>query len=119
MFRYLRSVVLVAAMMICNGVAFADQDLNSASFLMSGCRGFLEPDYTQINLAESLEAGTCNGIVQGLLYAALFVCAPKDTTSEQAVRVVVKYIDDRPARLNENFKLLALEALRATWPCTQ
>jgi hypothetical protein len=30
---------------------------------------------------------------------------------------VVKYIDDRPARMHENFKVLAIEALRAAWPC--
>jgi hypothetical protein len=34
-------------------------------------------------------------------------------TREQAVRVVVQYIDGQPARMNENFVPLAIEALQA------
>jgi hypothetical protein len=33
------------------------------------------------------------------------------------VRVVIAYIEARPSRMHENFDLLALEALRTTWPC--
>jgi hypothetical protein len=38
-------------------------------------------------------------------------------THGQTIRVVVKYIDDQPGRLHENFKLLVLEALQKAWPC--
>src|SRR4051794_16854802 len=44
-------------------------------------------------------------------------CPPKRVTSEQVVRVVVAYIERRPQRMHENFKELALEALRDAWPC--
>jgi Rap1a immunity proteins len=44
-------------------------------------------------------------------------CPPKGVTSGQALRVVVTYIDAIPARMHENFKYLAVEALRAAWPC--
>jgi hypothetical protein len=30
---------------------------------------------------------------------------------------VVQYIDSQPARLQEDFVLLATEALRKIWPC--
>ena len=36
-------------------------------------------------------------------------------TVEQAIRIVVRYIDSQPARLQENFYDLAVEALRAAW----
>ena len=36
---------------------------------------------------------------------------------EQTVRVVVQYIDSRPERMHEDFKKLALEAMKAAWPC--
>jgi Rap1a immunity proteins len=36
----------------------------------------------------------------------------------QGVQIVVKYIDARPARLQENFNKLAAEALRQAWPCS-
>ena len=41
---------------------------------------------------------------------------PLGVTREQAVGVVVQYIDGQPARMNENFVPLAIEALQATWP---
>ena len=43
------------------------------------------------------------------------VCPPKDSNVEQAIRIVVQYIDGHPARLQENFYDLAVEALRAAW----
>jgi hypothetical protein len=32
-------------------------------------------------------------------------------------RVVVAYIEQRPARMHEKFGLLAVEALQKAWPC--
>jgi hypothetical protein len=32
--------------------------------------------------------------------------------------IVVRYIDDRPARQQEDFRELALEALKNAWPCS-
>jgi hypothetical protein len=42
----------------------------------------------------------------------------KGATNMQGVRIVLQYIDARPARLNENFNKLAAEALRQAWPCS-
>jgi hypothetical protein len=51
------------------------------------------------------------------LWVSLYgICAPDGVTLAQQVRVVVQYIDERPARMNENFKLLAVEAFQAAWP---
>jgi len=33
------------------------------------------------------------------------------------VRVVVRYIEQRPGRMHENFLRLANEALTEAWPC--
>ena len=44
--------------------------------------------------------------------------SPREVTDEQIVRVVVQYIDSQPARLHEDFVVLAIEALRKTWPLT-
>ena len=38
-------------------------------------------------------------------------------TFGQSVAVVVKYIQERPERMHEDFGKLALEALIAAWPC--
>jgi hypothetical protein len=41
----------------------------------------------------------------------------REVTNDQAVAVVIKYIEARPERMHEPFGMLALEALTAAWPC--
>ena len=62
----------------------------------------------------------CLGIIVGLSYLGRSdgtICVPVGETRQQAVGTVVQYIDGQPARMNENFVPLAIEALQATWPC--
>jgi hypothetical protein len=42
---------------------------------------------------------------------------PDKVTLSQEVRVVIAYIEARPARMHEDFDSLAHEALQAAWPC--
>jgi len=44
-------------------------------------------------------------------------CAPPNTNNLQRPRVVVTYIEAQPNRGNEDFRLLANEAMAKTWPC--
>lgn len=44
-------------------------------------------------------------------------CPPSDVNLRETVQVVIKYIDARPERMNENFKKLAIEAIHDAWPC--
>jgi len=44
-------------------------------------------------------------------------CVPQTVTDGQAVRVIVKRMEDFPETLHKNFLVLALAALRSTWPC--
>ena len=76
---------------------------------------FSNPPNEQSDLAKF-----CLGIIVGISYMGRSdgtICVPVGVTREQAVRVVVEYIDGQPARMNENFVPLAIEALQATWPC--
>ncbi len=61
--------------------------------------------------------GICLGMVTAIFDTHHQVCPPAGATVGQAIRVVVRYIDDRPARQHENFPKLTIEALRAAWPC--
>ncbi len=42
---------------------------------------------------------------------------PESTTNRQFVQVVVRYIEAQPKRMNEQFRVLAVEALFDAWPC--
>jgi hypothetical protein len=92
--------------------AVAQEDINSANYWLPFCQSAATGNHPQGN---SPLVSYCAGLVDGLTTFA--ACPPKDVTPEQAIRVVVQYIGERPARMNENFKILAIEALRAAWPC--
>jgi hypothetical protein len=89
-----------------------DTDLDSAEYIMPGCRQFLVSN-TQFHFLE----GNCNGIVETLEFMSPDLCVPPGSTLGDAVRIVVQYIDARPIRQQENFRLLALEALASAWSC--
>jgi hypothetical protein len=114
------AVGLVAALMANCGVAVAEQDVTSANFLMSACRDVVSGNMSNGESKGDLFAmGLCAGIISGLSYMGTFygLCSPIGVTPQQAVSVVVQYIDHQPARMDEDFRVLASEALRAAWPC--
>ncbi len=118
----LSGIALIVVMIFRYGVAVAEPNQTSADYIMSGCRdaaslitfskaGESEDDISRMSF--------CMGVVVGLSFMGqpYGICVPAGTTSQQATRVVVQYIDGQSARMNEDFNSLAVEALRATWPC--
>jgi hypothetical protein len=113
--------IIAVALILNYQIAVAQQDQYSANFIMTNCReeAALIPFSSPSNEHSDL-ARFCLGIIVGLSYMGRSdgtICVPSGVTREQAVRVVVQYIDGQPARMNENFVPLAIEALQATWPC--
>jgi hypothetical protein len=90
-------------------------DLHSANYVLPGCKGFLDKKSVPFP-DEAIMEGYCVGFLEGLAYTTDF-CQPKGVTTNQAIAVVVKYIEARPERMHEDFRMLALEALITAWPC--
>lgn len=92
----------------------AQPDVNSGNYMMPGCRDFLKKIGT-----DTFTAGACYGLVTGIAFggSAINICLPNGVTSDQAVHVVVNFIDRNAARLHESFRGLAYEAMRDAWPC--
>ena len=107
-------VVLVAAT-FAGDAAIARSDVDSATFIMPGCRAFLAE--TRTSRVDQWKQILCSGVVGAIAYAGSRICSPPDVSNEQTVRVVMKYIDERPQRHHEPFRKLALEALQANFPC--
>jgi len=88
---------------------------STANEMLSGCKGFIgdkTPPW------EALGQGRCGGYVAALVYArSVFSCVPEGATPEQGARIVIKYIEARPKRMDEPFGKLAVEALEEAWPC--
>ena len=112
---------IIAVMLLSCGVAVAGSNQPSASYFMPGCRDAASLITFSVRESEE-EVGRmnfCAGVVVGLGFMGELhgICLPPDTTSQQATSIVVQYIDAQPARADEDFRSLAIEALRANWPC--
>ena len=95
--RAVLSSILIGLLLIPQATK-ADEDVFSANWVMPGCRLLIAPQP-----GDDFKQGVCADISSTLLDLdrQFGVCAPKDVTEEQVVRVIVAYIDARPARLNE------------------
>jgi hypothetical protein len=97
----------------------AEQDV-SANAILPGCKAMLreknisDPDH-------HFRMGHCAGILTALThFTRLFgACRPDNVTAGQVIRVVVTYIERQPERWHEDFRDLALAAMRSAWPCKQ
>ncbi len=85
----------------------------SADFYLAGCKDFIAGK-------SNFFAGRCVGAVEvldALNSDTKFFCDPDATENLQRVRTIVSYIEARPERKNEDFRLLANEAMAKAWPC--
>jgi hypothetical protein len=91
--------------------------------LLAGCKNHLEQMSPSTPMEIVYTSGICAGKVSILARTGTMAppnmrfCPPDTGTVTQAVRVVVKYLNDHPERLHEPFDNLALDGLRGAWPC--
>jgi hypothetical protein len=85
----------------------------SADFYLGGCKDFVAGK-------SNFFAGRCVGAVEvldALNADTKLFCPPDNADNLQRVRTIVSYIEARPDRKNEDFRLLANEAMAKAWPC--
>jgi hypothetical protein len=85
----------------------------TADFYLSGCKDFVAG-------RSNFFAGRCVGAVEvldALNADTKLFCPPDNVDNLQRVRTIVSYIDARPERKSEDFRLLANEAMAKAWPC--
>jgi hypothetical protein len=74
------------------------------------------------------DAGRCLGYLHAVMAmnqvwsheakpTSLSFCPPVGSTTKEAVRIVVKYLDANPARLGLPSEMAAIEAFQSAWPC--
>jgi hypothetical protein len=111
----LRGIVLIAALILDCGAALAEiHESDSANYVMPGCRNYVSETPGK---GDIFKTGWCGGLISGLVFIPYDSCVLPEVTRTQAVRVVIQYIDARPARMHGDFRVLTLEALKAAWPC--
>jgi Rap1a immunity proteins len=115
--------ILMASMI--TTAALAEEESESASFLLPYCK--VAPAQAA---NKAFLVGRCVGLVQGIADALglmkdasgeklnpLCVDRPKGTSTDQAVKVVVKYGDAHPEQSHAPFTVIAALALTEAWPC--
>jgi len=115
-FALLISPCVVAA----PSVSTAAEDAGSANLTMQGCRPVSDDKSSRYMFVDYvIMQTTCTAQIDAIVDTSDKVCSPDKFTHMQAQQVVMSYIDQRPARLQERFTKLALEALVAAWPCSR
>lgn len=110
---------IATAFHLANASALAQQNTipRSGNDFIDGCRA------STLNNNERLALqGQCLGMIGAVLdfnslYDMKLYCMPLSVTVGQAGRVLVRYMDTHPARLNEPALVLAISAFQEAWPC--
>jgi Ssp1 endopeptidase immunity protein Rap1a len=72
---------------------------------------------------EARSAGSCEGMIETTMLfspnlpADVRACPPAQGSALQSAKVLLRYLENNPDRLNEPGITVALEALRDAWPC--
>ena len=105
--------------------AFAD----SAQELLSTCRPIAKADVTgdYVKFPQNFETGKCWGtfsVIQSVIVHVddarrpiYLVCAPSSSRLSQLITIFVAYAEKNPQRLHEESFVIALDSLRASFPC--
>jgi hypothetical protein len=130
-------LLLAAALALTVTGAGAQEDVNSANYVLRDCREAVRLENVA-NPVRMFAQGICTGMLRGISFMGALVRAslqnfplpendwrrqwlciaePPGVSNIYRVQIVVAYIEAQPARMREDFHLLALEALRTTWPC--
>ena len=66
---------------------------------------------------EAWRDGFCAGIVHGVASVSRVVCERENVTHGQEVRVVLRFLQDHPEKLNMDGAVLVEMALAKAFPC--
>jgi hypothetical protein len=114
----MRSLLSISLLALASNVSAAlAQDATSAQAMLPHCMAELKAD------TQSPTGGRCMGIVATLSFVSrvlpdnLKFCHPNTATPEQIVQAISSFMDANPDVVGQDFRLIALAAMRNKWPC--
>jgi hypothetical protein len=121
--RLLGALVLLMSL---SSIAFAESPYSgtpySAKAFEPGCR--VIADATRpADIIQAANAGKCIGAVQAiallndLIEKSMRHCVPTETTVVEQIKVITKFMDGHPERMNQDFVRVAMLAFYEAWPC--
>jgi len=94
-------------------------EIRSAKAMLPHCAAGLAPD------AQDIAGGRCAGIMATLSFVSrvlpdnLKFCHPSATSPEQMLQVIESFVESNPDAGAQDFRLVALAAMRQKWPCQE
>jgi hypothetical protein len=85
------------------------------------CRSLVDGSFQDTDVARA--AGSCEGMLETAMVfspnmpADVRACPPAQGNPLESAKVLLRYLDKHPDRLNEAGITLSIEALRDAWPC--
>jgi len=114
----MRSSISISMLALTLNVSVAcAQDTTSAQAMLPHCVAALNTE------TQSPAGGRCMGIVATLSFVSrvlpdnLKFCHPTTATPEQIVQAISGFMDANPDAVGQDFRLIALAAMRNKWPC--
>lgn len=94
--------------------------------LLKACQNTVKFDDTGV-LDDGVRTGFCLGVMDTAISLMVYlntgfkpeyhVCLPEGITNAQAARIIVKYLKENPAKLDQGSSSLTVFALRDSYPC--
>ena len=120
----MKAIICGALMALSVTAASGQENPANAGRFLPECKAYLN------NTSGTALQGFCGGMVVGIALIAqpLFgpgqargtgrcMDIPENVTNGQLIETVVRYIEARPQRWAEQFRVLAIQALFDGWPC--
>jgi hypothetical protein len=119
MSRIFTAIAALAALIALSATAATvDENPYSANSMLPACMAVVAVSSGNPAAgSDTVEMGRCIGMVEGVALLANygFFCPPAGTIIKE--RMVIAYIEARPQRLHQDFRVLAVEAMQKAWPC--
>jgi hypothetical protein len=111
----------IAAAMLAGVLTTATVRAHSGNEMLLNCQAW-HTEAAQSDGALFARSNECFGEVIGIAHTLAYlkiVCVPrnKGITAGQTFQIVLKYLENHPEHLHENFTALAIEGLKTAWPC--
>lgn len=115
----MRLIIATALLGLIAGSATAQEDISSGGGMITACRGMISDRFTP---QLEIQKGYCAGVVSAVFSSALafqpeYRFCPPVITTKQAIRIVLKYMDDNPHQLHMPLYALAHFAFLKAYPC--
>jgi hypothetical protein len=118
--RILLVAIAAALLLIMPTLGKTENASHDGNYLLRSCQitvRMLNDPHSRLDIYESWRDGRCRGLVEGVSDASPEVCADESVTLQQEYRVVLKFLEDHPEKLNMRDSALVRDALAQAFPC--